>query len=345
MMNMPKNTTINDIAQALNLSRNTVSKVFNNGTGISQAVRDSVIQKAIELNYKNMAIMVNANNEIVTTNGHFLLLYHENFTDIRYWGDVIVGVEEFMAQKKYSLLLSAIKVTQIQQRQFPQAINNKDVQGIICVEIYDTDYLDILQQCNLPIVSIDATPQYSGNHHMDIVLPESYDSVFAITKHLISTGAHRIGFIGDINHCTSFNERFSGYYNALLHYGIPFLREHCIMVPNSNPYCDQDWMYKTLQDMTILPDAFVCANDPLAMTVYLAAKRLGVAVPDEMQITGFDDLPFDSVTTPILSTIKVDKREIGYSAASLLHNRIQSPNMPFSILHNRSFPVLRSTTK
>lgn len=342
---MSKNPTINDIAQALNLSRNTVSKVFNNGTGISQAVRENVIQKAIELNYKNMASMASSNNSTTVANGHFLLLYHENFTDIRYWGDVIVGVQELMAQKRYSLLLSAIKVSQIQQRQLPQSINNKDVQGIICVEIYDTDYLDMLQQCNLPIVSIDAVPQYAGNHNMDIALPESYDSVFAITKLLISKGAHRIGFVGDINHCTSFNERFSGYYNALLHYGIPFVQEQCIMVPNSHPYCDPDWMYKTLQNMSILPDAFVCANDPIAMTVYLAAKKLGIAVPDKMQITGFDDMLFDAVSVPFMSTVKVDKREIGFSAARLLHNRIQTPNMPFSILHTRSIPVLRSTTK
>jgi LacI family transcriptional regulator len=97
--------------------------------------------------------------------------------------------------------------------------------------------------------------------------------------------------------------------------------------------------------MPSLPDAFICANDYLAVPLMLALKKRGLSVPEDIMVTGFDGIPQSAYTDPPLTTVRIHGTEIGRLAAELLLNRIHTPAFPYSWTRVRSTPIWRESTR
>ena len=94
-----------------------------------------------------------------------------------------------------------------------------------------------------------------------------------------------------------------------------------------------------------MPDAFVCANDYLAIPLLLTLKKRGLSIPQDIMITGFDGTAQSAFTDPPLTTVTIHGTEIGRLAAELLLNRIRIPTLPFSWTHVKSTPVWRESVR
>ena len=97
--------------------------------------------------------------------------------------------------------------------------------------------------------------------------------------------------------------------------------------------------------MPHIPDAFVCANDYLAIQLMVALKRRGLSVPNDVMITGFDGSPESAVVDPPLTTAQIPSVEMGRCAAVLLHMRIKDTSAPFTIIQFKTTPIFRGTTR
>ena len=117
------------------------------------------------------------------------------------------------------------------------------------------------------------------------------------------------------------------------------------MAPNSAPYGETAWLVDQLQAMPRLPDAFVCANDYLAIHLMRALKHQHLRIPEDIMVVGFDDSPEATVTEPPLSTVRIASGEMGFMAAGILLDRIQRPSLPYRCCYVQTTPVWRATTR
>jgi len=218
--------------------------------------------------------------------------------------------------------------------------------GIVAIELFDTEYLDMICGLGLPVITIDS-PAHALIHPYpcDFVSPENTASVSAVMKRLIRLGARRLGFVGDKEHCGSFYERWFGFRLGLEQAGLLLDESLCILAPDASPYDNPDWLTAQLKRLPALPDAFVCANDYLAIHLMNALKRLGLSIPGDIMVTGFDGTSQSALVEPALTTVQIPSIEIGRMAADVLLARIRNPELPFSWTHVRTNPVWRKSTR
>ena len=106
-----------------------------------------------------------------------------------------------------------------------------------------------------------------------------------------------------------------------------------------------DWLIAQLDQMHQIPDAFVCANDYLAIHLMNALKKKGLAIPGDVMVTGFDGTSQSALVEPQLTTVQIPSIELGRMAADILLNRIHNPDLPYNWTRVRTTPVWRGSTR
>ena len=339
-----KRTTMQDIADACGLSRNTVSKAFNNRGSVPQATRDLIFQKARELAYgapAAQAFQPTADTESA------IALFTNNLPANYHFGNYLVtSFTDQISRAGYTLKLFEISQEELRSKRLPQHFNPSRTAGIIGIECFDPEYLDLLCDLNLPTILIDTPPHaYERLLRCDYVMMENFSSIIALVKHLHECGARRMGFVGDAEHCGSFNERWNGFCAGLKALNLALDESCCILDSDDSPYSNLDWMTERLARIPCLPEAFICANDYLAVSLMSALKRLGKRIPEEVMVTGFDGTTQSTLIEPALTTVQIPCAEIGRASADLLIARIRNPGLPFSWTHIKTTPVMRGSTK
>ena len=165
-----------------------------------------------------------------------------------------------------------------------------------------------------------------------------------LVEHLIGKGARRIGFVGDPYHCNSFHERWIGFYNALANAELPLEKALCILDPDTASYGDAAWLAEKLRRMPQLPDALICVNDYIALHAMTALKQLGLSIPEQIMVTGFDGTAQSAVVEPSLTTVQIPGAEIGRIAADMLLSRIANPDRPPISVYMKTTPIWREST-
>lgn len=337
-------TSIQDIADSLELSRNTVSKALNGSESIPEITRNKVIEKAIKLKYKHFAFMKTEN--LVTKKTGNIALLTANMPNNSHFGSLLLsGLEKKISADGYNLSIHILREAEINALILPNNFEIKNVDGIICIEQFDEKYTQLISNLKIPTIFIDCISDMSFYElNADIILMENVHSTYSITKKFIQDGCKEIGFIGDYNHCKSFNERWFGFNQALIDSKLKVDLSFCIVEDDRYPYSDYDWMRAQLDNMKKLPSAFVCANDFIAINVMKALKSKNIKIPEDIIICGFDDSPQSRIVDPHLTTVHIFNSEMGVIAAEMLLSRLKNPLKPFQITHVKTEPILRGST-
>lgn len=332
---MAEKVTIQDIADALSLSRNTVSKALNNHPQIPDTTKNKVIQKALEMKYKTFSSM---------KIGNIALLTRGDINAISFYSETIKGMETTLRSQGYNLILTLVSTEDIQSRTLPSNVNDSNIDGIVCIEIFDEPYIQTILNTAIPVVFIDFLPNtIISNYKYDIILMENEQATYSLTQALVEQGHSEIGFIGDYNHCRSFHERWIGYDRALRKFNASSGEAYSITLADNNPYLDVEWMLGQLRGLNKLPSAFVCANDDIGITVIRALKELNHQIPHEIEITGFDDIANAEIIDPPLTTVHTYPYDLGTRVIESLLTRIEQPHrnketvyLETSIIHRGS---------
>ena len=335
--------TMQDIADACGLSRNTVSKVYNGRGSVPQSTRNLVLQKATELGYGSPAVKTDVFPQPV---GNIALLTRYLPSQLHFGTLFLSSFADMISREGYALKIYEVSPEELEAKQLPPHFVPAQISGIVGIELFDQDYIDMISRLNIPMVLTD-TPADAITVLMDCdrVTMENTAGIMTLIRRLVNAGARRIGFVGDYNHCGSFRERWYGYRQGLMENNLPFDSQCCICEPDESPYDDSSWLLSRIDQMPFLPDAFICANDYLAISLMQALKKKALSVPEDIMITGFDGTTQSAFTDPPLTTVKICGTEIGRLAAELLLNRIRIPSFPYSWTRVKSVPVWRESIR
>ena len=340
---MGKKITIQDIAEELGVSRNTVSKAINNGSGIADATRERILRKAVEMGYKQFSYLntvssISAPREpdgaakeiaLLTT----VFLNHSHFASV-----MLDSFQQEISLLGYTMNTHRIREEHLATRSLPATFHREHAAAILCIEVFDRPYAEMICSLGLPVLFVDA-PVCDGDFlPADQLYMENASGIIKLVRDLIQTGKRRIGFIGNYMHCQSFFERYAAFRCAMRLSGVPVEETDCLK-------CDgYDEIREKLRDMRSLPEVFLCANDFVAMDALRVLREMGKTVPDDIWLCGFDDSPESRMMTPPLTTIHIHTQIMTFSAVHLLMSRIKEPNLDYRAIHTQTELIWREST-
>ena len=338
---MKKSVTIQDIANTLGLSRNTVSKALN-GQHVPVKTRNMVISAAIEMGYKGYKLAATSENTL--GNKRFVILSTRLLMNITFFIAVLKGIEESLMDYDIDLLQFSITGSASFSK-LKRYLADAKVDGIICMEFFEPAYIEELLEQGIPMVFFDFPLLHTtlrGSY--DVVLPESRDAVKNYCMQLIQNDhCKTFGFVGDYQHCRSFYERFIGMNEALFLSGLPMDLQYSILTDDSAPYSPEK-LAETLDQLPALPDCFIAANDSIALNLLAALKSRKIHVPKDVKVVGFDNSPKAKQVTPLLTSFGVDKIALGKKLTTLLLDRVANPTQASQIIHVTTKLIVRAST-
>ena len=339
-----KKVTIQDIADALGVSRNTVSKAINNADGLAEATRERILQKAVEMGYKQFSY-IRAQNRTEEepepeNKGEIALFTGRVIAQSHFASLMLDKLKRELTQWGYTLTPHRVERDDFLCRRLPVTFERENARAIVCLEMFDRAYDEMVCAQGLPVLFVDGPHKRDG---IDLPADQLYmDSTTAITRFvndMLVRGRRRIGFIGDYEHCQSFYERYTAFRCAMLMANQPVEERFCIKTN------DQEKLNLMLEALDDLPDVFICSNDFAADDAIYALRRLGKSVPEDVLFCGFDDSPNSRIMTPSLTTVHIHTQIMAVSAMQLLLSRINEPNLDFRTVHTETELIYRDSTK
>lgn len=313
-----KSVKINDIARELGLSRNTVSKVLN-GKHVPEKTKKLVLEKANELNYKQMSNDASAKFNI-------LMLSAKPLTNINFFIPILRTIENICYDKGHQLFQYVCSDRIDSESFLKEYVKSLNINGIICIETFSNSFAEMIVSLGVPVVFLDAPTHLNiDSNNFDIVMQDNYKTISTLVRQLSSKGVHSFGFVGDINHCLSFMERYQA---MLIGVGLckinhdfecDFLHED-----NSEFYQNIHYMVKEIKRKRQLAEVYVCANDFVARAFINALSIAGIKCPDDIKVIGFDNSAEARNRKPTITTINVNPEEIGKALFDALISKIRS---------------------
>ncbi len=338
-----KKVTIQDIADELGVSRNTVSKAINNTEGLAEATRERILQKAVEMGYKQFSYVGLQKNVLVRETQNIkeiALLLGDNIAPSHFASLLLDKLKPELLQMGYSLVTHRVERENLLCRTLPFSFIPEQASAIICIEMFDRSYDEMLCGLGLPLLFVDGPHKRDG---IDLAADQLYmDNTTAITRFvndMLIRGKRKIGFIGDYEHCQSFYERYTAFRCAMLMANVPVDDRFCIKTN------DRERLEEVLSALPDLPEVFICANDFAADDAIYILKKLGKSIPGDVLFCGFDDSPNSRIMTPSLTTVHIHTQIMAISAMHLLLTRINEPGLDFRIMHTETELIYRDSTR
>lgn len=340
-----KKVSIQDIADSLKLSRNTVSKAINNNSSVSDDTKYKIIKKAVELGYTKIKPEFLAKFENMKHKGvkNIALITRKEISE--FWYRIMNGISEELSKKNYNLFYNYISNEDEKSLTIPGNIANQDVSGVIVLSVFSEDYVKELHESGLPMVFLDAPVGKSGcDLPGDLVIMDSQKGVYDITKDLIHRGCRKIGFIGDTTYCRTIFERWLGFKTAMNEENIPIDESICFTKKSPLHYYNFDELSDVLKSMPEMPQAIVCSNDTVALFLMKFLNENGYKIPGDIAITGFDDISNALIMEPHLTTVHVCNEQIGKRLVEELLYRIENPERVYETVIVSTSVMIRESS-
>ncbi|MDF2540608.1 MAG: alanine racemase [Herbinix sp.] len=304
--------TIKDVAKESGVAISTVSNVLNNVDIVSPETRKKVLEAVEKLKY-----VPNMNAKILKSNRKNTIGLFLSSIQGDYYRMLMQAVHLQCKLKNY--LLNIYISNENTSEEIYGMIISSGVEGAIVLnERLSDEYIDRIARTKLPIVFIDR--EYAGDH-MSSVIIDNGEGVTLALEYLIKQGHRRIGYIHGIYNYDD-KTRYQAFVNVMNKYSLP-IDESIIL----RGYFEETLAYSEMRVLLLkgieLPDAFFCANDEMAWGCIRALKEVGVSVPDQVSVIGFDDHYSSKHYTPSVTTIKSPVTELGNASTNELFRLIQ----------------------
>jgi LacI family transcriptional regulator len=334
-----KRPTQMDVARLAGVSRATVSYVLNGQNDqripISEETRQRVLAAITELGYEIDARAQALRSGETKTIGVLLPIYENPF----FW-QILFGITSEAEVQGYSLLLAHNPITPEQEIQSIRELAEHRVDGLILLAGFkqlSKPVIHQLRNSSRPIVEMSSTPS-----EFDYVQQGYGEGTRALMQHLLELGHERIGFVFGVEIESQGSDRLEGYRQSLEEAGIVYderLVRRCGQLMEHGYDATIDLLKQANP-----PTAIITINDLLGMAAIRAAIDLGLRVPEDVSIAGFDDIPFSRFSVPRLTTVSGIPEQNGREAVRLLLKRLAEPERPQeSIVSSWQLHVREST--
>ena len=340
-----KKVTIQDIADELGISRNTVSKAINNADGLAEATREKILQKAAEMGYKQFSyinVKLNAGGTAeaeLLEKGEIALFCGNNIAPNHFASLMLDKLKMELSRLGYTLNMHRVDRDNMQNRTLP-TFSREQAVALICVEMFDRAYDEMICELGLPVLFVDGPSKRGGfDLPADQLYMDNMTAIMRFVNDMLARGKTRIGFIGDYDHCQSFFERYTAFRCAMLMADVPVDERFCIKT------IDPEILASSLTSLPDFPDVFICANDFIADDAIYTLRKLGKSIPEDILFCGFDDSPNSRIMTPSLTTVHIHTQIMAISALQMLITRLENPDLNNRVLHTETELIYRDSTR
>ncbi len=307
--------TIADVAKAAGVSAATVSRVMNHSPLVAEATARAVRETIERLAYvPNQQARNLRRNESRT-----VLVLTPNITN-PYYASVFDGINEGARALEYNLFLCK---TEGQDREalLSEAIDSKRADGAILLQIdRDARWLQKYSDC-FPIVQCCEYAAPCDTAHVSV---DNYRAGYEATSFLVGLGRRKVGTISADNRVMSTLQRMRGYQDALADAGIPLEERYVVRSDESYTYLSSLDAARKILSQEDPPNALFCIGDSIAMAAVVAAGELGLSVPEDVSVVGFDDVIYTKMIHPYLTTMVQPCADLGRTAIEMLHGIMTS---------------------
>ncbi len=314
--------TLEDIARTLGVAKSTVSKALSGAPDVSEAMRHSVLETAVELGYSRLRRGEEAPKLAV-------FVTNMNYADPQDFGyDILVGFRKLAEPDGFRV--DVIPLSQVLEQNIhydAYMMKNNYRAGLFLGLSLDDPWLKEFESCRTPAVLYDN--HISGNPRVTYVGADNREGLRLAVRHLQSLGHKKIGYLSSALGAYVYRQRYRCFREILLESGIP---EEDILMRDSYHFhvCTNEYLPELLSCGCT---AIVCSHDMLALAAMNYCRENGIRIPEDVSIIGFDDIPLCAHTTPPMTTIRQDRTQIGKSAYCALSSLLEGVHLSTFLLH------------
>ena len=323
--------TINDIAKKLGISKSTVSKGLNNATDVSAEMRRKILETAVELGYtgkhitkhaKKLCILIeNMNYDTPNQFGHDIILGFRQMAETEGWHvDVVPLTIELQKNTPYNIFMSDY---------------NYQAAFILGLTLSDP-WMSEFPSTNIPTVLYDN--QIKNNPAVASIGCNNHEAFELAVEHLFNLGHRKIGLLSSPLDSYIMKARYNAYLDAMNKFGLEINANYIGL----GQYISESTRINVPKLIEHGVTAILCSHDIRAVSAITECQDMGLRIPEDISIIGFDDLPIAAHTTPALTTLRQDRIALGkcgYQTVSCLLN-----HLPVESLQLRAPLIIREST-
>lgn len=334
-----KSITIKELALRAGVSHSTVSRALNNHPAIARETVERIQQLASELNY----VPSHFARSLKTNRSYMLGVIVHRIAD-PFYSEVLGGIQNLAHQFQYSMFVSTFESDVERQVSLIQSLFGRQADALIIGDSFFT--AEELSKLGIHVPTV-----FIHNRATEI-LPHSiyHDDANAtreLTRHLLDLGHRRIAFGGNERGGLLQQQRHAGVITGLKDAGLELQSRYDLLAPNGQ-MSSGAVLAKQLLDMPDRPTAMICFNDMLAIGVMQTLQQANIRIPEDISVTGFDDLPLAEFTYPALTTYCQPSWELGQIAARvalhLLGENVDEPLASEPLITLRGRLIIRQST-
>lgn len=331
-------TSIRQIAKLVGVSPTTVSYVLNDRPGVSQKTRDRVLRVMEQEQYipraKTQAAQIRRSFNI------FMVVDEMASFSNPFYSTILDAITTIATKYGYNIVVS-YKSESFRTSDAAKAIKQGNADGVVLLHDPDSETLLYLRQENIPFVVVDSHTRHPSFSRVGV----DYElAAYTITKHLMSLGHKRIGFLGQQTVPDFYIANFRGFCRALSENGLTLHPEWI----QSEAY-DFESAYDCTDVILHCPEqptAIFCSSDYFAQACMHCIQKNGFSVPTDFSVVGIDDLHSSAIYYPPLTTVHIDYDDIVAKAVAYLNRMIQEqdPTLEESYMIKSDDIVIRAST-
>lgn len=328
-------STIAEVAKEAGVSVATVSRVINQTSPVSPETENKVNAAISKLNYCPNVLA----RSFRTNESRMISVLIPNITN-PYYSKIVAGIEDTMKRNGYNTMLCITEMDRVRTKEFLDLMRYKRADGAIVLETTACDLISTYAK-NHPIVQcsefcIDASISY--------VSIDNFAAAKQIVEYLMSLGHKKIGFIGSTNEFYSSKQRKNGYIDALNDAGIKIDSKYMNYADDNYSFRSGVQAAKEMLSQSERPTAIFCISDMIALGALGAANELGINVPKDVSIIGFDDVEYATMFHPLLTTVSQPCYSLGKVAADLMLKRLNGKRNIQRIILDHKLILRESST-
>ncbi len=319
---MKKQVTLKDIAGKLGISTSTVSRALQDHPDISIKTREAVQELAKILGYQPNLIALHLKHSRTNTIG---LVVPE--VEHYFFSTIINGIEDVAYQNNFNVLVVQSNESYLREVLNTQTLLANRVDGVLASfskETQDFSHFQQLIDNEIPLVFYDRVLHHL---HADSVMVDDYSGAFKAVNHLINQGCKRIAFYSAPQHLLLGKNRLEGYKAALEKNGIEYTKD---LVYACDTFESAVKISRGVLKKIDRPDGVFAVNDLTAVAVMKTAKQLGISIPEELKVVGFENSRSASICEPELSSVDQFGYDLGKKATEILIKRINTDGFDYT---------------
>ncbi|ASA26084.1 LacI family DNA-binding transcriptional regulator [Paenibacillus donghaensis] len=334
---MKEKVTMQDIAERLNLSKNSVSQALSGKAGVSEETRKLILEIASQMGYVYSSTNRKSYSPSPKKGTIALIASDFAFSMKSFFGEIYLIVEQEAAARGMNLQIQSISQGTAEQLLIPAIMQNQSIDGVLILSHITTDYINSIIATGKPTVLIDHHHPYI---HADSILTNNRFSAFEAVRYLAELGHRKIGILTDISFSPSYYERLEGFLLAMNEFGIPIREEWILRDAKENA----SYILSAIESLEEQPSAWFCVNDGLSFLLCSTLQKLGVQIPGQVSIVSFDNGYLSQMSIPTITTMDVNLKLYAQKAVEQLIWRMDHPNEPFTELLLPTKLLIRQST-